>query len=324
MSQVIKSQPITSAFNARSTALEVVAGHDLSQRVALVTGGSSGIGVETAKALLSAGSEVILAVRDLEKGEKVAQELRNSVQNARVSLLKLDLGRLESVREAAAAFLSQHSSLHTLINNAGIMATPHNYTPDGFESQFGTNHLGHFLLTNLLLPVLKNAASARVVALSSTAHLRSDIHWDDVNYRLRPYDKWDAYAQSKTANALFAVSLNQKFSSEGIHAFAVHPGGIMTGLQKELPQAEMQAMGWLDADGKPISVFKSVQQGASTSVWAAVGSELEGNGGLYLEDCRQALSFDPAQPYAGVKSYALDLESAARLWTLSEEMVGLK
>ena len=315
---------ITSPFNARSTALEVISGVDLSAKIALVTGGSSGIGVETARALLTAGAEVVLAVRDLEKGGKVLEELKASTGNARVSLLHLDLGLLESVRAAAAEFLSKHDKLHILINNAGIMATPHSYTPDSFESQFGTNHLGHFLLAHLLLPALKNAGSARVVALSSTAHLRSDVHWDDVNYRSRPYDKWEAYGQSKTANALFAVGLTQKFSSEGIFANAVHPGGIMTGLQKELPEEEMRAMGWLGTDGTPREGFKTVQQGASTSTWAAVGSELEGVGGLYLEDCAQAAPFDPTLAYRGVKAYSVDPESAARLWALSEEMVGLK
>jgi len=318
------SNLITSPFNARSTALKVVRGHDLNRKTALVTGGSSGIGLETARALLTAGAEVVLAVRDLEKGQKVLEELKASTENARVGLLKLDLGSLESVRAAAAEFLNKHGKLHILINNAGIMATPHRYTPDGFELQLGTNHLGHFLFTTLLLAALRNAGGARVVELSSTAHLRSDIHWDDVNYRSRPYDKWEAYGQSKTANALFAVGLTQKFSSEGIFANAVHPGGIMTGLQKELPEEEMRAMGWLNPDGTPLEGFKSVQQGASTSVWAAVGSELEGVGGLYLEDCAQATPFDPALAYRGVKAYAVDPESAARLWTLSEEMVGLK
>jgi len=318
------SDLITSPFNARSTALEVARGHDLSGKTALVTGASSGIGIETARALLSAGAEVVLAVRDLEKGERVLEDLRASTGNARVGLLQLDLGSLESVRTAAAEFLSGHDQLHILVNNAGIMATPHRLTPDGFESQFGTNHLGHFLFTNLLLKALKNAAGARVVALSSTAHLRSDIHWDDVDYRSRPYDKWEAYGQSKTANALFALGLNQRFSSVGIFANAVHPGGIMTGLQKELPEEEMRAMGWLNPDGTPLEGFKSVAQGASTSVWAAVGPQLEGVGGLYLEDCAQAAPFDPALPYRGVKAYALDPESAVWLWTLSEERVGLK
>ena len=317
------TQLITSGFNARSTALEVAHDHDLSGKTVLVTGASSGIGIETARALLSTGAGVVLAVRDLEKGHKVLEELKASTGNARVSLLKLDLSSLESVRAAAAEFSSGHDALHILINNAGIMATPQSYTLEDFESQFGTNHLGHFLLTNLLLPALRNARGARVVALSSTAHLRSDIHWDDINFRSRDYDKWEAYGQSKTANALFAVGLTQKYSSEGIFANAVHPGGIMTGLQKELPEEEMRAMGWLNADGKPLELFKSVEQGASTSTWAAVDSKLEGVGGLYLEDCAQAAPFDPAVAYRGVKAYAVDSESAARLWALSAKMVGL-
>ena len=315
---------ITSPFGYRSTALEVVAGHDLSGKVALVTGASSGLGVETARALLSAGASVVMAVRDLEKGEQVASELRQKTGNQNASLLKLDLNSLESVRAAAQQFSSQHTQLHLLINNAGVMATPFGQTADGFETQFGTNHLGHFLLSSLLLPALKAAAPARVVSLSSIGHRRSDIVWEDIQFQTRAYDKWAAYGQSKTANALFAVGLNDRYSSDGVYANAVHPGGIQTGLQKHMPEEEMRAMGWINAEGKVDPRFKTIEQGASTSLWAAVGRELEGVGGKYLEDCQEGLPVSPEKPGGGFEAYALDLSSARRLWELSEQMVGLK
>ncbi len=313
---------IASPFHAKSTALEVVSGHDLSAKTVLITGASSGIGVETARALLSAGAETILAVRDTAKGDGMAQELRASTGNARAHVLELDLGSLQSVRRAAQHFWDRWSRLDILIDNAGVMATPHDYTPDGFELQFGTNHLGHYLLTALLLPALRAAAPARVVALSSSGHRRSDVHFEDLQYRTRPYDKWDAYGQSKTANALFAVGLTQRYADEGITANAVHPGGIHTGLQKYIPEEEWQALGWVDAQGNINPLFKTPEQGASTSVWAAVGQELDSVGGLYLEDCQQSTPFDSAKPYTGYKPYALDPEHAERLWTVSEELVG--
>ncbi len=273
---------ITSPFSAQSTALEVVSGHDLSNRTVLITGAGSGIGYETARALLTAGAEVVLAIRTLDKGEEVARKLREATKNERVHAIQIDLGSLASVREAAQQFLKRWSQLHILINNAGVMATPQEYTPEGFERQFGTNHLGHFLLTTLLLPALRVGAPSRVVVLSSSGHRRSDIHFEDIQYRSRPYDKWEAYGQSKTADALFAVGLTKRFANEGITANAVHPGGIHTELQRYIPQEEWRALGWVDEQGNINPLFKTTEQGASTSVWAAVGSELEGVGGLYL------------------------------------------
>lgn len=315
--------PITSPFGYRSTALEVVAGHDLGGKTALITGGSSGIGVETARALLSAGAEVILAVRDTQKGQGVAQELRQSTGNSKAHVIELNLSSLESGRRAAEHVLSRWPRLDILINNAGVMATPFEHTADGFEMQFGTNHLGHFLFTVLLMPALRAGAPSRVVALSSIGHRRSDVHFDDLNYKVRPYEKWEAYGQSKTANALFAVGLTQLYGSEGITANAVHPGGINTGLQKYIPEDEQRAMGWVDEHGKVNPLFKTVEQGAATSVWAAVGKELDGVGGLYLEDCQEALPSDPARPYSGYMPYARDPQHAERLWKVSEELVGL-
>jgi NAD(P)-dependent dehydrogenase (short-subunit alcohol dehydrogenase family) len=279
---------ITSPFHAYSTATEVIAGHDLAGKTVIVTGASSGLGIETARALLSAHAEVILAVRDTAKGERVAQALRAATSNTQAHVLALDLGSLAGVRQAAEQFRARWSKLDLLINNAGIMATPQGYTPDGFEQQFGTNHLGHYLLTLLLLPALQAAAPARVVVLSSSGHRFSDVHFDDLQYQHRPYDKWDACGQSKTANALFAVGLTRHFGSQGITANAVNPGGTRTGLQQHLTPEEMHALGWIDEAGLVTSRLKTPEQGAAISVWAAVGQELEGIGGRYLEDCQEA------------------------------------
>jgi NAD(P)-dependent dehydrogenase (short-subunit alcohol dehydrogenase family) len=318
---------ITSPFNASSTAAEVIAGHDLTGKTVLVTGASSGIGIETARALLSAQAEVILVVRDAAKGERLAQELRAATGNTQAHVLSVDLGSLSSIRQAAEQFRARWSKLDLLINNAGIMATPQGYTPDGFELQFGTNHLGHFLLTLLLLPALQRAAPARVVVLSSSGHRRSDIHFDDIHYRHRPYDRWEAYGQSKTANALFAVGLTQHFGSQGITANAINPGAIHTGLERHLSSEDKLALGWIDEEGNQTNLlnWKTPEQGAATSIWAAVGQELEGIGGRYLEDCQEAVPLTPETPRGhGYLLYALDPESAERLWTLSQEQVGLQ
>ncbi len=316
--------PITSPFHAHSTAREVIAGHDLTGKTALVTGATSGLGLETTRALLAARAEVILAVRDTARGEQVAQALGEATSNAQVHVLSLDLGSLASVRQAVEQIRARWSKLHLLINNAGIMATPQSYTSDGFESQFGTNHLGHFLLTGLLIPALQAAAPARVVVLSSSGHRRSDIHFDDIHYHHRPYEKWEAYGQSKTANALFAVGLTRHFSAQGITANAVNPGGTYTGLQQNLSREDLLALGWIDQEGHNTSNFKTPEQGAATSVWAAVGQELEGVGGRYLENCQEATPHEPGMPgNRGYLPYALDPERAERLWTVSQEMVGL-
>jgi len=311
---------VTSAFTREATALEVVTGHDLSGQTAVITGGASGIGLETTRALLHAGARVLVAVRDPERAGEALAALGASPEQ--LSTVRLDLASLASVRAAAAEVLSGTPRLKLLINNAGTMATPFGHTADGFETQFGTNHLGHFLFAQLLMPALLAAAPARVVSLSSIGHRRSDVHLDDPNYREREYEKWAAYGQSKTANSLFAVGLTQRYAAQGVTANAVHPGGIMTNLQRFLPREEQLAMGWIDEEGNLNPVFKTPEQGAATSIWAAVGDELEGVGGLYLEDVREALPFDPASPFGGYMPYARDAASAEALWTLSEELVG--
>ncbi|MES2895294.1 MAG: oxidoreductase [Pseudomonadota bacterium] len=317
---------IRSRFGAFTPARVVAGDHDLSGRNVIVTGGASGIGVETARALAGAGADVMLAVRDRVAGERVASEINQSIGADRVLAGTLDLASLGSVGTFVDAWGDQ--PLDILINNAGVMATPLLHTAEDLELQIGTNHFGHFVLTMGLTRALLNAAeddrTARVVQLSSIGHRRSDIHWDDPHYRTRPYDKWEAYGQSKTANALFAVGFNARFEEHGITANAVMPGGIMTPLQRYLPKEEMVAMGWMDAEGNVREGFKTTEQGASTSVWAAVGEELEGIGGLYLEDCKEAGPWTKEDPVHGVMPYALDPESADRLWALSEETTGVK
>jgi NAD(P)-dependent dehydrogenase (short-subunit alcohol dehydrogenase family) len=314
---------VTSPFDAFSTAREVVAGHDLGGLGVIVTGGATGIGVETARALAEAGATVTLAVRNRAAGEAAAADINKTALGASVGAL--DLSSLASVRAFASAWGA--APLHILINNAGVMACPQAYTADDLEMQIGTNHFGHYLLSVLLAPALEAGAQhrgrpSRVVALSSIGHRRSDINWDDPHYRTRPYDKWEAYGQSKTANALFAVGFDARFASRGVHANSVMPGGIMTPLQRHMTREEMIGLGWMDADGVVRQGFKTPEQGASTSVWAAVGDELEGVGGLYLENCAQAVRFDPANPRVGVMDYALAPAAADRLWDLSAQTTG--
>lgn len=321
------SDRITSRFGAYTPAREVVEGLDLSGRTAIVTGGATGIGLETARALSEAGARVVLAVRSLDAGGRAAADIARTAK-APVTVETLDLADLSSVRDFTARW-GDHP-LHVLINNAGVMACPQSDTADNLEMQIGTNHFGHYLLAVGLVPALLAGAragaqtgrAARVVALSSIGHRRSPVHFEDVNYRYRPYDKWEAYGQSKTADSLFAVGFNQRFRDQGITANAVMPGGIMTPLQRHLSREEMIEFGWIDEKGEVNARFKTPEQGASTSVWAATAPELEGIGGLYLENCGQAPPFDKASPFEGVLPHALDPEAAERLWALSVETTG--
>jgi NAD(P)-dependent dehydrogenase (short-subunit alcohol dehydrogenase family) len=311
---------IMSRFGAASTALEVVAGHDLTGRAAIVTGATAGIGVETARALATAGADVTLAVRNLAAGNRVADDINRGLAHPRVRAAALELGDLASVRAFAAAWGGR--PLHLLVNNAGIMACPLQRTADGFEQQFGVNHLGHFLLTRLLMDSLLAAAPARVVVLTSAAHHLADIDFDDPNHAHRPYDPFLAYGQSKTANVLFAVELTRRYAARGVTANAVMPGAVTTELGRHLDKAALQAKGWLDENGN-VPGAKTPAQGSATSVWAAVGPELAGIGGRYLEDCAEALPYSAERPHGGVKAHALDTATAARLWTLSERLTGL-
>jgi NAD(P)-dependent dehydrogenase (short-subunit alcohol dehydrogenase family) len=314
------------SFGARSSALEVIAGHDLRGRDVIVTGGASGIGLETVRALATAGARAVIATRNREKAEAAAAALREATGNPAIEVGLLDLASLSSVRDFVQEYLAQGRKLHLLINNAGVFATPQAYTKEGFELQFAINHLGHFALTVGLLPALRAAGTSRVVTLTSSGHRFSDIHYDDIHFRSRPYDPFLAYGQSKTATALFAVGLTQRHAPEGITSNAVHPGGIMTGLFRNFTRDEQVQRGWLDASGAVKPHFKTAEQGAATTVWAAVAPELSGRGGLYLDNCAIAEPMPDDQPTTGAggyrpgyKRYALDSASAQRLWTVSEE-----
>lgn len=308
-----------SSFGSETTTSEVLAGCDLSGKVALVTGASGGLGAETARALAQAGARVILAARDTAKAESVADTIRQSSDSARASVLPLDLASLKSVRGFADLLLAGHDRLDILVNNAGVMACPLGKTADGFETQFGTNHLGHFLVTCLIAPALLKGAPGRVVSLSSRGHQLSPVVFDDINFERRPYDKWLAYGQSKTANVLFAIALERRLAGSGVHATAVHPGVIMTDLARHMVSDDFAILQARQPGGK--LKLKSVEAGAATSVYAATAPDLEGRGGLYLEDCDVAL-VDDSSTAGGVRSYAVDPQAAERLWEVSEQMVG--
>lgn len=316
---------ITSAFGARTTALEAIKGITLTGRNAIVTGGASGLGLETSRALASAGAALTLAVRNLAQGQAAADVLRAEVPAAQVSVGLLDLSDLASVRDFAAGWMLPGAALDILINNAAIMACPLTRSPQGWEAQFATNHLGHFALTTALLPALQKAAQktgdARVVCLSSSGHKISGVEFDDIHFERREYNKWKAYGQAKSANALMALGLHLRYGDQGVTANAVHPGGIMTGLQKFLPMEEMRALGWLKADDTPLDIFKTPQQGASTSIWAATAPQLLGIGGLYLEDCQQGLLAEPSNRVSGYSAHIADAAAAERLWVVSEAMM---
>jgi NAD(P)-dependent dehydrogenase (short-subunit alcohol dehydrogenase family) len=315
--------PIGSGFGAHTPAADVVAGMDLSGQTFIVTGGHSGIGVETVRALAGAGATVVCASRDVTRAAPALADM----PAGRVELMAMDLADLASVRAFATAVSERHPAIDVLINNAGIMACPlERIGPHGWESQFAVCHIGHFVLTQALLPALLKGRGRRVVALSSTAHIRGGILWDDIHFRTGDYDKWDAYAQAKSANALFALGLDMRMAGEGLRAFSVHPGGIFTPLQRHLTVEEMAAMGWMNPDGSiPPAIqalFKTPQAGASTSVWAATSPQLAGLGGLYCEnaDVAQAASEQSAR-WEHVRAHVCDEAAADRLWQETEAML---
>lgn len=312
---------LDSGFGAKSEPGQVLEGIDLEGKVAVVTGGYSGIGLETTRALAGAGVRVYVPVRDPAKAE---QSLADVVGDVRT--LPMDLGELDSVQNFVAMLLEKENSLDLLINNAGIMACPETRIGKNWEAQFAVNHIGHFVLTTGLLPILLAADAPRVVCLSSIAHRRSDILWDDIHFHSTPYEKWTAYAQAKTANALFALGLDLKYRDQGLQAFSVHPGGILTPLQRHLGNEEMQALGWTDADGnlseQAAAMFKTPTQGCTTTLWAATSPLLAGTGGLYCEDCDVAdLATEDSPRYFDVAPWAVNEESALRLWDLTEQVL---
>jgi NAD(P)-dependent dehydrogenase (short-subunit alcohol dehydrogenase family) len=300
---------ITTPFTFESTAMEVVEGVDLSGRTAVVTGGASGIGLETARALSHAGAEVTIAVRDVDAGTRAARDILATTGNAAIKVAAVDLTDFASMRNFAAAWLGP---LHILINNAGVMAVPElELSFDGHEIQFATNHLGHFALTAWLHHSLAAAEGARVVSVSSSAHHLSPVVFSDIDYAKRPYDPWSAYGQSKTANVLHAVEITRRWSDDGIVANALNPGAIPTNLQRHVGGVRT-----------PVELRKTPAQGAATSVLLATSPLLEGVGGRYFEDCQEAEVTATPEPFGGgVNPWSLDPESAETLWDLSLTML---
>jgi NAD(P)-dependent dehydrogenase (short-subunit alcohol dehydrogenase family) len=304
---------ITTPFGATSTAAEVIDGIDLTGKRAVVTGGASGIGVETARALAGAGAEVTLAVRDTGAGERTAADLVASTGNKQILVAPLDLADQASVAAFTAGW---DGPLHLLIDNAGMMASPLMRTAEGWEMQFATNHLGHFHLATGLHDALAAARGARVVSVSSSAHLRSPVVFEDIHFQNREYAPWTAYGQSKTANVLFAVEATRRWAGDGIFVNALHPGGIRTNLQRYVSDEELDRL-----RGTATPAWKTTEQGAATSVLLGTSPLLDGVGGRYFEDCNEA---EPNEPGSrrGVAGYALDPESARRLWDVSAETLG--
>lgn len=309
---------ITTPFNRHSTAADVITGIDLTHCQAIVTGASSGIGVETARALASAGAEVTLAVRSLDAGQRVADSIIATTGNSNVRVAYLDLTDLLSV----AAFVSAWTRpLHLLINNAGIMATPKTYTKQGWELQFTTNHLGHFALTTGLHRALMTAHGARIVSLSSAGHTRSPVVFDDIHFRHRPYDPFLAYGQSKTANVLFAVEASRRWEQDSITANAVMPGAVRTeGVANLTLTAEQIAQAQATRASAPGTFWKTPEQGAATSVMVATSPLLDGIGGRYFEDSQEAGWHIPGT-MSGVAPYALNTEQARQLWEISQQLL---
>lgn len=319
--------PIGSGLGPASTAAEAIEGIDLGGRTAIVTGGYSGIGVETVRALRSAGARVVVPARDRHKA-------LSTLAGIDVEIQAMDLLDPASIDAFAASYLASGEPLHILVNSAGIMACPLTRDARGYEAQFATNHLGHFQLTMRLWPALRRAGGARVVAVSSWGHRRSPVVFDDPNFERRDYERWSAYGQSKTANILFALELDGRGKADAVRAFSLHPGAIVdTGLGKHLTREELLALDVIDADGRPIldptRNLKTVEQGAATSVWCATSPQLDGMGGVYCENCDIAplarelgsTGSGTGSPGFGIMAHAIDPEAAAHLWSLSERLI---
>jgi NAD(P)-dependent dehydrogenase (short-subunit alcohol dehydrogenase family) len=318
-------------FGAKSTTEDVLAGVDLKGKRILVTGVSAGLGVETARALVAHGANVVGAARDLEKAKRATVEVsKMAVENGTAfELVELDLASLKSVRAAADKLVADGRLFDVIIANAGVMATPFGKTEDGFETQFGTNHLGHFVFVNRIAKLIKDGG--RLVNLSSSGHRFSDVNLDDPNFETTTYEPFVAYGRSKTANILFAVEFDRRHRARGVRATAVHPGGIATELARHMPDGAIEA--WVAdvqekraAAGEPPFEFKSIPEGAATSVWAGVVASADEVGGKYCEDCQLAELLATDSPVSaisrGVRGYALDPATAKALWKKSEEMVG--
>ncbi|HEY0686158.1 MAG TPA: oxidoreductase [Steroidobacter sp.] len=324
-----EQRPIPSGFSARSTAEEVLEGLDLRDRLMVVTGGYSGLGRETVRVLVNAGAKVIVPARDINKAARALA----AVPGAHID--ELDLMDPASIDAFAERFLRKHSRLQVLINCAGIMASPLIRDGRGYESQFSTNHLGHFQLAVRLWPALRRAGEARIVALSSRAHRYSAVDFDDPNFNMRPYDRWQAYGQSKTANSLFAVAADKRGEGCGVRAFSVHPGGVITELSRHMSEEDFAGFG-LTRDtpqgyvppGQSAAeggIFKSIEQGAATAVWCATSPQLRGHGGVYCEDADISVISDVSGTKdPGVNPWAIDPVAAERLWQMSEMLTEVR
>jgi NAD(P)-dependent dehydrogenase (short-subunit alcohol dehydrogenase family) len=321
-----EQKPLPSGFGARTTAEEALGGADLQGKVAIVTGGHAGLGLETTRVLSNAGATVVVGSRDPRKAQMAAAKMKN------VEVGELDLASPASIDHFASEFLISNRALDLLINNAGVMATPLTRDERGYELQFSTNHLGHFQLAARLWPALKKSGNARVVVLSSRGHARGGVDLSDPNFNKRPYDKWAAYGQSKSANSLFAVELDKRGQKHGIRAFAVHPGGILTDLLKYMTDEELSAYGIYRENGavkvpdvtRVSERFKTLEEGAATTIWCAVSPQLNGKGGVYCEDCDIA-AMVPADSklLSGVRPWAVDKAAAEDLWILSEKLTSV-
>jgi NAD(P)-dependent dehydrogenase (short-subunit alcohol dehydrogenase family) len=316
---------MTHSFGATSTTDEVLRGINLSGKRVLVTGVSAGLGVETARALAAHGAEVIGAARDLSKAQDATEQVRaQATLGGALHLVQLDLASLDSVRRCADSLLAAGNSFDLIIANAGVMACPKGTTVDGFETQFGTNHLGHFVLVNRIASLLR--PGSRLVNLSSAGHRYADVDLEDPNFERSPYAEFIAYGRSKTANVLFAVEFDRRHKASGVRATAVHPGGIRTELSRHMtPEAMAKLIAEINAsqpEGAAPFSWKSIPQGAATSVWAACVADAEAIGGRYCEDCHVAEVVTVPGLRGGVRPYALDPQRARALWQKSEEMVG--
>jgi len=314
-------------FGEKSTTEDVLAGVDLTGKRFLVTGVSAGLGVETARALVAHGAEVVGTARDLAKAERATADVRAAAEagNGGFSIVALDLASLASVRACADALNADGRKFDVIIANAGVMVPPFGHTADGFETQFGTNHLGHFVLINRIAGLLNDGG--RLVNVSSAGHRYSDVDLADPNFEHTAYQPWIGYGRSKTANILFAVEFDRRHRDRGVRATAVHPGGIQTELGRHMDEGELIAMvasinETAAKAGTPAFEFKTIPQGAATSVWAAVVAEADAVGGRYCEDCHVAEAQEGEGIRGGIRSYALDPERAKALWAKSEEMVG--
>ena len=317
-------KPIDSGFHAKSNSNDIVQNIDLVEKKAIITGGYSGIGLETTKSLVSAGAEVFIPAK---RTDEASSNLEGIVPKDHI--IKMDLSDLNSVKSFADSFKESNNKLDLLINNAGIMACPETRIGKNWESQFAVNHVGHFLLTKELMHLMSNVEGARFISLSSSAHSLTPILWDDIHFENNAYDKWMAYGQSKTASSLIAIEFNNRMKDKGVKGFSVHPGGIMTPLQRHLENQEMVALGWLKEDGSPSDLaknfFKTTSQGAATTLWCATSPKLNGIGGVFCEDCdiakRKNDVDESLQRYFGVADWAVDSDEATKLWEVTETML---